>query len=194
MAEDKKMASWPKLCDCPLQAKALATMVILMMALGLFFSIGQVIVHDIIPTMQSEKMDMEMGAGEEGKPVPGRGDLFADAPVEEAASPFYQTDEFIFALKFTHIHLFGMGLIFIFMGMVALFIDVSHKAHAWLIVLPFVGVVIDLAGVWLKVFVSPVFFWLHVVGMGLFGTVFIIVSVLALKQMWLPAPAAAEEG
>jgi len=52
-----------------------------------------------------------------------------------------------------YIHLFGMSLIFIFMGMVVLFLDLSPGARTWLIVLPFIGVTIDLASAWLKVFV-----------------------------------------
>lgn len=46
---------------------------------------------------------------------------------------------------------------------------------------------IDLASVWLKVFIHPAFFWLHFPGGILFGVIFVIDSILALKQMWLPS-------
>jgi hypothetical protein len=166
--------------------KALATMVIFMMSLGLGVSVGQILVHDIIPTFLSEKKAMEDEVAEVGKPVTERGDLFAEPTLDKKEKPFYETDEFVFALKFTHIHTFGMSLIFIFMGAIALLVDVNPRVHTLLIVLPFVGIIIDLAAVWLKLFVSPVFFWLHIPGFGIFGTIFAIDSILALWQMWGP--------
>lgn len=175
--------SLPKPYEWSLPAKALVSMIILMMAVGLSGALGQIIVHDIIPTFSGEKTQFDAHSKEmEG--MNARGDLFAVDPPKKEAKAFYETDEFIFVLKFVHIHLFGMSLIFIFMGGIVLFLDLSPKVRAWLIVLPFIGVIIDLASVWLKVFVHPVFFWLHIPGGALFGTVFFIDSVLAFRQMW----------
>lgn len=77
-----------------------------------------------------------------------------------------------------------MSTIFIFLGAITLFLDLSLKARTWLIVLPFLGVLIDISGVWLKGYISPVFFWLHIPGGGLFGTIFLILSLRALWEMW----------
>ena len=93
-------------------------------------------------------------------------------------------EQFVWTLKWTHIHLFGMGMIFIFMGGITLLLDMGSKVRTWLIVLPFIGVLIDILAVWLKVFISPVFFWLHTPGGGIFGTVFGFVSLRALWEMW----------
>jgi hypothetical protein len=90
----------------------------------------------------------------------------------------------IWTLKWTHIHIFGMNMIFIFMGAIAIFLDLSATRRTWLVVLPFVGVLIDIAAMWLKGYVSPAFFWLHIPGGGLFGLTFIIVSIRALWEMW----------
>ncbi len=79
-----------------------------------------------------------------------------------------------------------MSMIFIFMGAITLFLDLSLKARAWLIVLPFLGVLVDIAGVWLKGYISPAFFWLHVPGGALFVTIFVFVALRALKEMWQP--------
>jgi hypothetical protein len=35
-----------------------------------------------------------------------------------------------------------------------------------------------------KTFLSPLFFWLHLPGGGIFGGIFIIVSLRALAEMW----------
>ncbi len=60
----------------------------------------------------------------------------SDVPVEKKGAPFYLTDIFIFALKFTHIHIFEITVryrrntqsaIVILMGMLVLFLDVSQR-------------------------------------------------------------------
>jgi len=78
-----------------------------------------------------------------------------------------------------------MNAIFILMGILVLFLDVSQRIRIWLIVLPFIGIIIDLASVWLKLFVHPVFFWMHISGGVLFGAVFVVDAVLMLWQMWM---------
>jgi len=55
-----------------------------------------------------------------------------------------------------------------------LFFNLGLKASTFLIILPFIGVIIDLASVWLKMFFHPAFFWLHIPGGALRRTVFAI--------------------
>ncbi len=189
--------SLPKLSRVPVPAKALVTAIILTMSIAMAAALGQIIIHDIIPTFfRGQHVDRpsasQMGnesqieTGKEDVTVSDRGDLFADSPVKETApkvQPFYQTEQFIWTLKWTHIHIFGMNMIFIFMGAIAIFLDLSATRRTWLVVLPFVGVLIDIAAMWLKGYVSPAFFWLHIPGGGLFGLTFIIVSIRALWEM-----------
>ena len=168
----------------PVPAKALVTMAVVMMSLGLLFAGGQVVVHDIIPTLFSEKSAMPADHGKMEAVASGRGDLFGGVMKPAEKPPFYKTDEFIFALKFTHIHIFGMSAIFILMGTIVFFLHLSVRMRTWLIVLPFIGVIVDLAAVWLKLFIHPVFFWLHIPGGSLFGIVFALDAFFILKQMW----------
>jgi hypothetical protein len=191
-------AGWPKLALIPVPAKALLTMIILTMAIAMLGAFGQIIVHDIIPTFFAEEQTASHSASEmesvtspgEGETTSERGDLFASAPLEEKiVEPFYKTEQFVWTLRWTHIHLFGMNMIFIFMGAITLFLDLTGKTRAWLIVLPFVGVLVDIATVWLKGYISPTFFWLHVPGGALFGTIFVFVAFRALKEMWQPGEA-----
>lgn len=189
-ATDQKQSPIPSqwgssLRTWPLIGRALATMIIIMMSLGLGVALGQIVVHDIIPTFWGDDQNMTADHGEMKKHSDVREDLFSNVPVEKKVTPFYQTDEFIFALKFTHIHIFGMSGIFIIMGILVLFLDVSQRFRVWLIVLPFIGVIFDLTSVWLKLFVDPVFFWLHIPGGVLFGAVFVVDAVLMLWQMWM---------
>lgn len=172
----------------PLPAKALVTMAVVMMSLGLLFAGGQVWVHDVIPTLFSEKPAMSSGHEQMAAPASERGDLFGEPTAAAAPPPLYKSDEFIFALKFTHIHIFGMSAIFILMGAIVFFLDLSPRTRTWLIVLPFIGVIVDLAAVWLKLFVHPVFFWVHIPGGVLFGIVFALDFYFVMVQLWIAVP------
>lgn len=180
-------------------AKALATCVIVTLGFGMLGALGQIIVHDIIPTFYADNASMpaamtaqhreeEVPQSDASTPDTNRGDLFtelATTPSKTQTMPFYKDEQFVWALKWTHIHLFGMSTIFIFLGGLTLFLDMGFKARTWLIVLPFVGVLVDILAMWLKGFVSPTFFWLHVPGGGVFAAVFACVSLRALWEMWV---------
>jgi hypothetical protein len=190
--------NWLKLSRLPLPAKALVTATILIMGVAMLGALGQIIVHDIIPAVLEEQYskspkdqeidtpELTQNEHEEGEAAM-RGDLFSELALEEENTPlqpFYQTEQFVWLLKWTHIHLFGMNMIFILMGIVTIFLDMTERSRSWLVVLPFVGVLIDIAAMWLKAYVSPVFFWLHLPGGGMFGAVFGVVSFRALFEMW----------
>ena len=190
---------WPTLRQFPVPARALISCVILTIMIAMTGALGQIIVHDVIPTFFDEsemtdhsEMSMEAmpdsGADVEETTPSSRGDLFADdavaaeSPVESI--PFYKKEQFVWTLKWTHIHLFGMNMIFIFMGAIAIFLDAGTRWKTLLVVLPFVGVLIDIAAMWLKAFVSPLFFWLHIPGGILFGFCLFYVSLRAFWEMW----------
>ena len=192
--------NWPKLKMFPMPAKALVSAVILTMALAMAGAMGQIIVHDIVPTFFSESnsedsKDISMPGMIETPAVKGgdkssRGDLLSGESMEmQAEKPsFFKSEQFVWTLKWTHIHLFGMNSIFIILGAIAIFLDLRLKTRTWLVILPFVGVFVDIAAMWLKAFISPAFFWLHIPGGGLFGVVFIYVGIRAMVEMWRPRP------
>ena len=187
--------NWPKLKTFPIPAKALVSAVILTMALAMVGAMGQIIVHDIIPTFFSSSQMEHRGSksmqemektDEAAENDRGRGDLFTEELTEmEADEPsVLHSEQFVWILKWTHIHFFGMNMIFIIMGAITLFLDLGIRTRSWLVVLPFVGVFIDIAAIWLKIYISPVFFWLHIPGGGLFGVVFGFVIIRAMMEMW----------
>lgn len=178
--------------------KALASCIIVTLAFGMMGALGQIYVHDIIPTFFSDDdgnavestskgHGMEMKEHSSEATSSGRGDLFSDLSPEKPEPkkmPIYKNEQFVWTLKWTHIHLFGMNMIFILMGAITLGLNVSSKFRTWLVVLPFIGILIDILAMWLKGFISPVFFWLHVPGGGIFAVVFFYVSIRALWEMW----------
>jgi len=188
-------SNWMTLRSASLPLKVLMTAIVVSMSLGMLGALGQIVIHDIIPTFFTN-MKMDHGAdnvqSESGlgvsDDVSERGDLFGDAIAEKTTpetSSFYKNEQFIWTLRWSHIHLFGIGIIFIFMGAVALFLDLDGKIRVWLIALPFLGIWLDIGAMWLKAFVSPVFFWLHVPAGSLFVIIFIFVSIRALWEMWV---------
>ena len=184
-----------RLRDAELPFKVLITVIIISLNLGMLGAFGQIIVHDLIPTFldnaepsndnENEHINMGQVTGDENSK---RGDLFGNvnADIKEPVTvPIYKNEQFIWTLKFSHIHLFGMSMIFIFIGAVTLFIDIRKTTRALLIGLPFIGIWIDIAAMWLKAFVSPGFFWLHAPAGSLFGGIFIFVSLRGLYEMWI---------
>jgi hypothetical protein len=188
---------WPTLAELPVPVKVLLSMILLTLALAMVGALGQIIVHDIIPIFFAgeEMPPMPSTTGQRQVPeVPAspssRGDLFATDAVpaaEPAHQPLYQEEQFVWLLKWTHIHLFGMSTIFIFLGVVTVFLNMSARARGWIVALPFAGAAMDIAAMWLKVYVSPAFFWLHVPGGGLFTIIFIFVFLRAMQEMWRQA-------
>ena len=188
----------------PVPAKALATCAIVAMSLGMAGALGQIVIHDIIPTffmsgMHAEKESasaMQTTSHVNQKDVHAqntqqRGDLFTDITIQPSAPerpPIHKNEQFVWTLRWSHIHLFGMSMIFLFMGGVTLFLDMGSRLKTGLIILPFAGVWIDIAAMWLKGFVSPAFFWLHIPGGGIFVSIFVYVSIKALGQMWFSKP------
>jgi hypothetical protein len=175
-------------------AKVLVSGVILTMALAMAGAMGQIIVHDIIPTFfSSTQMEhrgnesmQEMEQIAEDTTDDSRGDLFSEEPTEKETekTSVLHSEQFVWLLKWTHIHLFGINMIFIIIGAITLFLDIGVRTRTWLVALPFIGVFIDIAAMWLKIYISPVFFWLHIPGGGLFGVVFFIVTIRAMLEMW----------
>jgi len=185
---------WPTLSGLPTPVKVLLSSILFTLALALVGALGQVLVHDIIPTffladgMQRDSMeDSQNGSPNKAEPTETRGDLFGDdamAQSEPQPKSILANAQFIWTLRWTHIHLFGMSMIFIFLGAVTVFLDISVTARNLLVALPFVGVGVDIAAMWLKAFVSPVFFWLHIPGGGLFAGIFVFVFFRAMAEMW----------
>jgi hypothetical protein len=189
MITEDARSPWPKLRQFPVPAKVLVTAILGSMAIGLVGALGQILIHDIIPTLYKGSPAGHAAHSAHESPEGERGDLLADMPFKPAPEihrPIYESEQFVWTLRWTHIHLFGMNMIFIFVGMVTSFLDLSSKTRTWLITLPFIGILIDIASMWLKGYVSQHFFWLHVPGGGLFGMIFVFVFARAFYEMWGP--------
>ncbi|QSA95608.1 elongation factor-1 alpha [Methylococcus sp. EFPC2] len=100
------------------------------------------------------------------------------AEVDEGASVTQLT-------RVSHIHLFGIAFIFMFVGWIFGYAEYPKRLQLILIATPFAFLLIDILSWWLTKYI-PVFAWLTMLGglgYSLASTVMIFTS---LAQMWLP--------
>jgi len=87
--------------------------------------------------------------------------------------------------RVSHIHLFGIAFIFMFVGLIFSFttgIPTWLKASA--IAMPYVSQVLDIASWWLTKF-DPVFAWLVIIGGAGMAIAFAFMWVVSMYEMWI---------
>lgn len=94
-------------------------------------------------------------------------------------------------IQTSHTHLFGQTLIAGLLGAIVLFTSLREASKAVIVSLPFVGTLIDIGGMWLTRFVSPALAFLVVAGGTLFAVGYVLISVIALWELWIRREAAA---
>ena len=67
-------------------------------------------------------------------------------------------------LEVSHFHLFAMGMLLLVLTHLALFVPVSPRAKAGLVVIPFAAALLDEGAGWLVRFVAPGFAYLKIAG------------------------------
>ncbi|MBM3202640.1 elongation factor-1 alpha [Candidatus Woesearchaeota archaeon] len=93
--------------------------------------------------------------------------------------------------RISHIHLFGIAFIFLFVGWIFALAEYTQRWKLILIATPFAFLILDVVSWWLTKF-SPVFAWLTMIGgigYSLASTTMIFTS---LVQMWIPPRTLAE--
>ena len=90
----------------------------------------------------------------------------------ESVATYYLGDEETFRqprsyqglLEVSHFHLFAMGMLLLVLTHLVLFIPLSNKVKAWLIVLPFASALVEEGSSWLVRFAHPAFAWSKILG------------------------------
>lgn len=83
-------------------------------------------------------------------------------------------------LEVTHFHLFAMGMLLLVLTHLMLFVPVSNRLKAWLIVVPFFSAFLDEGAGWLVRFGHPAFAWAKIGGFLLLQTSLATLIVVAL--------------
>jgi len=91
---------------------------------------------------------------------------------------FLEPRSFQGLLEVSHFHLFAMGMLLLVLTHLALFVPVSNRVKAWLVVLPFAAALLDEGSGWLVRFVHPAFAWAKVGGfLSLQASLFALIAV-----------------
>ena len=88
-------------------------------------------------------------------------------------------------IQTSHTHLFGQTLIAGLLGLIVLFSSLGERTKSLVVALPFVGTLIDIAGMWLTRFVWPPFSVLVIAGGSLFALGYVLIAVISLYELWL---------
>ncbi|HEY8259014.1 MAG TPA: hypothetical protein VIG08_15265 [Gemmatimonadales bacterium] len=106
----------------------------------------------------------------------------ADSTASDAAMEFPKT--YSEMLTITHTHLLAMAAIFAFSGIaLALCERPSAVWRRWLIVEPFVALIVSFASMWLMRYVHPGFSWLLSISSGLMAATFYVQSFFVLREL-----------
>lgn len=109
-------------------------------------------------------------------------DLEADAAVSQ---PVRSIPSFPSLVAEGHFHLFGYAMIFFICGFIISFAEMPAFWKRVLVLAPFVGSVFDIWSIFLTRFVGPSFSWMLIMSGSLMGISFLVIFVIAMKQMWL---------
>jgi len=89
-------------------------------------------------------------------------------------------------VKVSHIHLFGLSLIFYLLGKIFILSDIESNLKRFIVILPFTMIIIDIASWWFTKYSSQHFFAYIVLFSGsITGISFLFQVIVSLYSMWL---------
>ncbi|PHS25269.1 MAG: elongation factor-1 alpha [Methylophaga sp.] len=87
--------------------------------------------------------------------------------------------------RVSHIHLFGISFIFMFVGLIfSLAAGVPRYLKATVIVMPYIFLIVDIASWWLTK-LNPIFAWLTIIGGGAMALSFAFMWIVSMYEMWI---------
>ena len=93
-------------------------------------------------------------------------------------------DSFADLARVSHIHLFGISLIFVMTGLIFSLSRINTAAKSWILVLPYVAIWADIGSWWLTK-LDPVFAYVVLVGGALMGASLALQILIPLWEMWV---------
>ncbi|MBT3504387.1 MAG: elongation factor-1 alpha [Piscirickettsiaceae bacterium] len=87
--------------------------------------------------------------------------------------------------RVSHIHLFGIAFIFMFVGLIfSLATGIPVVLKSTVIVMPYIFLIIDIASWWLTK-LNPHFAWLVIIGGGTMALSFAFMWIVSMYEMWI---------
>jgi len=88
-------------------------------------------------------------------------------------------------LHLTHVHLLSNVMIFVLTGAVVLFCRMGPKLKTVLLLLPFLGIFLDIGSWWVTAFICHHCAWLLMLGGALMGVGFLLQFLAVMHGLWL---------
>ena len=85
--------------------------------------------------------------------------------------------------RISHIHLFGIGIIFLLTGAIFAQSGVSEKLRLMIIILPYITIWADIGSWWITKY-QPVFAYVVLIGGGFMGLALALQILISLWEMW----------
>lgn len=85
--------------------------------------------------------------------------------------------------RVSHIHLFGISIIFLLTGGIFALSDISGAFRVVIVAIPYVAIWADIGSWWLTKF-TPLFSWVVVIGGAFMGAALAVQILISLWQMW----------
>jgi hypothetical protein len=173
----------------PLSAKVFCTLYLLGIGCGALAAFAQAATAvGLSPTDVQASLAPEMPMTHLGHGQPSAEREISLSEVSGAAKVWIRTPLLI---QTSHTHLFGQTLIAGLLGLIFLFASLREWVKTLILALPFVGTVMDIGGMWLTRFVWPGLASLVVAGGTLFALGYVLITAIALHQLWLRQDASA---
>jgi hypothetical protein len=87
--------------------------------------------------------------------------------------------------RVSHIHLFGIAFIFIFMGYIySMSVNINETFKSVIIIIPFLFIIIDISSWWLTS-IFPGFAWFTIIGGFGYMSAFGVMWFTSMYQMWI---------
>ena len=84
-----------------------------------------------------------------------------------------------------HVHIFGLSMLFLFIGLIFTLTSIPEGAKAVFVAAPFLGLILDLSSFWLLVFASPVFAWFSIIFGAFMALSFFLLIGRPIYEMWI---------
>ncbi len=95
--------------------------------------------------------------------------------------------EFAFAklVNENHFHVFALSMLFFMIGILFTFTSLPEPVKDVFVVMPFLGMFLDFASLWLTVFSSPLFGWFSIIFGAFMALSFFMLIGRPLYEMWV---------
>lgn len=97
----------------------------------------------------------------------------------------FQENTFSELVDASHVHLFGMPMMFALLGGIFLLTSVKENWKRLIVSIPFVAIVLDIGSFWLIRYVAPQFVILMIFSGMLMGTSFLVFFLVPIYEMWI---------